>query len=55
MRNALDDFNRNGLGTLTLDSSRLERTRAVFDEEGVETSQELPHRSPLEFGKESSL
>jgi hypothetical protein len=36
-------------------SSRPRRTRAAFDEKSAETLRELLHRSPREFGRESSL
>ncbi len=36
-------------------SSRPKRTRAVFDEKSAEALREMLHRSPREFGRDSSL
>jgi hypothetical protein len=36
-------------------SSRPKRTRAAFDEESAEAVREMLHRSPREFGRDSSL
>jgi transposase len=56
VRDAIHDFNERGLDALTLGSSRPKRTRAVFDEHsGAERLRELLHRSPREFGRDSSL
>lgn len=55
VRNAIHDFNEHGLDALKPGSSRPKRTRAVFDEQSAEAVRELLHRSPREFGRESSL
>jgi hypothetical protein len=55
VRNAIHDFDERGLKALTPGSSRPKRTRAAFDEEGADALKELLHRSPREFGKESTL
>jgi transposase len=55
VRNAIHVFNERGLGALTPGSSRPKRTRAAFDELGTKALKELLHRSPREFGKESTL
>jgi hypothetical protein len=36
-------------------SSRPKRTRSAFDEQSAEAVRELLHRSPREFGQDSSL
>lgn len=55
VRDAIHDFNERGLKALTAGSSRPERTRAAFDEHSAEAVRELLHRSPREFGRDSSL
>jgi transposase len=50
-----DDFNERGLKALTAGSSRPKRTRSAFDEHSAEAVRELLHRSPREFGRDSSL
>src|ERR671919_2735306 len=55
VRNAIHDFNERGLGALKAGSSRPKRTRAAFDEQSAETLREMLHRSPREFGRDSSL
>ncbi len=56
VRNAIHDFNERGLDALTPGSSRPKRTRAAaFDEESAEALREMLHRSPREFGRDSSL
>ena len=54
-RDAINDFNERGLDALTAGSSRPKRTRDAFDEESAEALREMLHRSPREFGRESSL
>lgn len=55
VRNAIHDFNRRGLGTLLAGSSRPKQTHAAFGAEGAqEALQELLHRSPREFGRQST-
>ncbi len=55
VRNAIHDFNDHGLDALEAGSSRPKRTRAAFDEESAEAVREMLHRSPREFGRDSSL
>jgi transposase len=55
VRDAIHDFNERGLEALEAGSSRPRRTRAVFDEKSAEAVRELLHRSPREFGRDSSL
>jgi hypothetical protein len=55
VRDAIHTFNERGLGALVAGSSRPKRTRATFDEHGAEAVKELLHRSPREFGRDSSL
>ena len=54
-RNAIHDFNEHGLDALVAGSSRPKRTRAVFNERSAEAVREMLHRSPREFGWDSSL
>lgn len=54
-RDAIHDFNRNGLKVLTPGSSRPERVHAAFDEHGARALRALLHRTPRDFGKETSL
>lgn len=54
-RNAIAAFNRAGLAALTRRSSRPRTTRPAFDATGVERLRALLHRSPRDFGKETSL
>src|SRR5215207_4839388 len=56
VRDAIHDFNEHGLDALKASSSRPREVHAAFDEEGARRSlRELLHRSPREFGKETSL
>ncbi len=56
VRDAIHDFNERGLlDALVAGSSRPRRTRAAFDEQGGEALREMLHRSPREFGRDSSL
>jgi transposase len=55
VRDAIHDFNERGLRALTPGSSRPKRTRAAFDAQSAEAVRELLHRSPREFGRDSSL
>jgi transposase len=55
VRDAIHTFNERGLGALKAGSSRPKRTRAAFDEQSAEAVRELLHRSPREFGRDSSL
>jgi transposase len=55
VRNAIHAFDERGLDALEAGSSRPKRTRAAFDEESAEAVREMLHRSPREFGTDSSL
>jgi transposase len=56
VRDAIHDFNERGLlWALSAGSSRPKRTRAAFDEHSAERLRELLHRSPGEFGRDTSL
>ncbi len=55
VRDAIHDFDERGLDALTPGSSRPKRTRAAFDEHSAERLREMLHRSPREFGRDSSL
>jgi transposase len=55
VRDAIHDFNERGLAALEAGSSRPKRTRSAFDNETAQSLRELLHRSPREFGHDSSL
>jgi transposase len=55
VRDAIHDFNERGLDALQAGSSRPKRTRAALYEDSAERLPALLHRSPREFGHESSL
>lgn len=55
VRDAIHDFNKRGLDALEVGSSRPRRTRVVFDEQSAEAVRDLLHRSPREFGHDTSL
>jgi transposase len=55
VRDAIHDFNERGVLALNAKSSRPNRTREAFDERSAEALREILHRSPREFGRESSL
>jgi transposase len=55
VRDAIHDFNERGLDALVARSSRPKRTRDAFDEESAEALREMLHRSPREFGYDTSL
>ena len=55
VRDAIYDFNERGLDALVARSSRPKRTRDAFDQEGAEALREMLHRSPREFGRDTSL
>lgn len=55
VRDAIHDFNERGLDALVAKSSRPKRTQAAFDEQRAEALRELLHRSPREFGRDTSL
>ncbi len=54
VRDAIHDFNERGLQALTPGSSRPKRTQAAFDQKSAEALREMLHRSPREFGRDSS-
>jgi transposase len=55
-RNAIHKFNEEGLEeALRRGSNRPHRVHRTFDEKGMEALREMLHRSPREFGKDSSL
>ena len=54
-RDAINDFNERGLDSLRAKSSRPRKTRDALDEESAEALREMLHRSPREFGRDSSL
>ena len=55
VRNAIHAFNERGLDALVAASSRPKRTQAAFDQKSAEAVRELLHRSPREFGYNTSL
>jgi transposase len=55
VRNAIRAFDERGLDALTPGSSRPKRVHAAFDEQSAEALRQMLHRSPREFGRESSL
>jgi transposase len=55
-RNAIHKFNQEGLPeALRRGSNRPHTVNRAFDPEGAEALREMLHRSPREFGKDSSL
>jgi transposase len=55
-RNAIHKFNEEGLEeALRRGSNRPHTVHRTFDEKGMEALREMLHRSPREFGKDSSL
>jgi transposase len=55
VRDAIRAFNRDGLAALARRSSRPRTIHAAFDAAGAEQLRALLHRSPREFGKDTSL
>jgi len=55
VRDAIHAFNERGLDALMAGSSRPKHIHAAFDEKSAETLREMLHRSPREFGRQSSL
>jgi len=55
VREAIHEFNERGLDALVARSSRPKRTRDAFDEQSAEALREMLHRSPREFGYDTSL
>ena len=55
VRNAIVAFNEGGLSSLQMGSRRPKTAQAVFDAERTERLRALLHRSPREFGKDTSI
>src|SRR5919106_2721386 len=55
VRNAIRAFNERGLDALIAGSSRPNHVHAAFDGKSAEALREMLHRSPREFGRNSSL
>src|ERR671911_2784452 len=55
VRDAIHDFNKRGLDALKAISSRPTEVHAAFDEQSALSLRELLHRSPREFGRQSTL
>jgi transposase len=55
VRNAIHAFDERGLDALTPGSSRPKRIHTAFDEESAEALRAMLHRSPREFGYDTSL
>lgn len=55
VRNVIHSFNKTGLQVLKRGSSRPHRLRAAFSPEGLLALQTLIHRSPRDFGIQTSL
>src|ERR671910_192695 len=55
VRDAIHDFNARGVDALVAGSSRPKRTGDAFDQRSAEALREMLHRSPREFGRDSSL
>ena len=55
VRDAIQAFNRDGLAALARRSSRPKTIHAAFEAAAAERLRELLHRSPREFGKDTSL
>ena len=55
VRNAIRAFNERGLDALVAGSSRPKHVHAAFDAKSAEALREMLHRSPREFGRNSSL
>ena len=55
VRNAIVAFNERGVAALEMGSRRPKSAQSVFSAEGLEQLKALLHRSPREFGKETSV
>jgi transposase len=55
VRNAVSDFNTNGLAALTRKSCRPHTTHAAFDEKTAKQLKALLHQTPRAYGKPTSL
>lgn len=55
VRNAIMAFNKKGVAALEMGSRRPKTTRPMFSNEGLEKLKAMLHRSPRDFGKETSV
>ena len=55
VRDAIHEFNERGLNALEARSSRPKRTHDAFDHQRAEALKKILHRSPRQFGHDSSL
>jgi len=55
VRNAIGSFNERGVAALKMGSRRPKTAEAIFTAERAEELKALLHRSPREFGKETSV
>ncbi|HSG42293.1 MAG TPA: helix-turn-helix domain-containing protein [Anaerolineales bacterium] len=55
VRNAIVAFNERGVAALEMGSRRPKTSRPMFSDEGLEKLKTLLHRSPRDFGKETSV
>jgi transposase len=55
VRNAIVAFNERGVSSLQMGSRRPKTAQAIFDVERTERLRALLHRSPREFGKDTSV
>jgi len=55
VRNAIVAFNEQGIAAIEMRSRRPKTTQPIFTEEGRERLKALLHRSPRDFGKETSV
>ena len=55
VRNAIVAFNERGEAALEMGSRRPKTIRLIFSDEGLEQLKAMLHRSPRDFGKESSV
>ena len=55
VRNAIVAFNERGVAALEMGSRRPKTIRPIFNGEGLERLKAMLHRSPRDFGKETSV
>lgn len=55
VRNAIVAFNERGVSSLKMGSRRPKTAQAIFDADRIEQLRALLHRSPREFGKDTSI
>jgi transposase len=55
VRNAIVAFNERGVSSLQMGSKRPKTAQAIFDADRIERLRALLHRSPREFGKDTSI